>query len=113
MDGSGSSVSLEAVTTEIDFGPVTLYYKVSGVLVSVSVESRMLDFVNSIGYEQYSLLFVPDETDDLFYAVSGVSISTKGAFGVVEGDTPSKITFEFARNVNEIKDALYFVDLPS
>ena len=59
---------------------------------------------------RFSFLFIPEGTDDVLFAVSGVTVTTEGNLGVVE-DGLSKITFKVSRKVNKITDVIKFARL--
>lgn len=111
MDNSGSNISWTEKTYKTDFSTVGMGYDVNGNFVGVTVTAEMLDFVSDLGHGAYSFLFVPDKTDDIFFALSGVTLTTDGNLAVVEGDTPSKITFKASRGANKITDVVKFKEL--
>ncbi|HPK40009.1 MAG: hypothetical protein WDA18_09305 [Candidatus Ratteibacteria bacterium] len=111
MDNTGSNISWTEKTYEIDFSTVGLGYEVQGNFVSVTITDEMLDFCGDLGRKVYSFLFVPDQAKDIFFALSGVVVTSEGSLSVVEGDTPSKITFRATRKCNKITDAVKYKKL--
>jgi hypothetical protein len=111
LDGTGSKISWTEKTYELDFTTVGLNVEVTGSLVSVTITSDSLKFASNLGQKEYSLLIVPDGTDNIFFALSGVTLTTEGDLGIVENDHVSKITYKIFRKANKIEDVVKFKEL--
>ena len=111
MDSTGSNITWTQKTAEIDFSTVGLGYEIIGTFVGVTVSKDMIDFVSNMGNDQYSFLFIPDGTNNVFYALNGVTVTTEGNLVVVENDALSKITFKASRKANEVNDAILYKEL--
>jgi hypothetical protein len=110
MDATGSNITWSEKTIETDFSTLGAGYEVNGVFVSITINKNMFQFVSELGFSRYSFLFIPEGTDDIFFAVSGVTVTTEGNLGVVE-DGLSKITFKVSRKANKITDVIKFATL--
>jgi hypothetical protein len=107
MDATGSNIAWTEKTIDVDFSTLGAGYDITGTFVSITVNKNMFQFVTDLGHSRYSFLFVPEGTDDVLFAVSGVTITTEGNLGVVE-DGLSKITFKVSRKANKITDVIKF-----
>jgi len=107
MDATGSNITWSEKTIDTDFNVIGAGYDITGTFVSITVNRNMLQFVTELGHRRYSFLFVPEGTDDVLFAVSGVTVTTEGNLGVVE-DGLSKITFKVSRKANKITDVIKF-----
>jgi len=107
MDATGSNITWSEKTIDTDFSVIGAGYDITGTFVSITVNRRMFQFITELGYDRYSFLFLPEGTDDVFFAVSGVTVTTEGNLGVVE-DGLSKITFKVSRKANKITDVIKF-----
>jgi len=112
MDATGSNVSWSEKTIETDFSTLGAGYEVTGTFVSITVSKKMLNFIDGLGNARYSFLFVPEGTDDVFFALSGMTVTTEGNLGVVE-DGLSKITFKVSRKANKLTDVIKLAKLTS
>jgi len=110
MDATGSNITWSEKTIEVDFSTLGAGYEITGTLVSITVNAQMLQFITELGYSRYSFLFIPEGVEDLFFAVSGVTVTSEGNLGVVE-DGLSKITLKIARKANKITDVIKFEKL--
>jgi hypothetical protein len=61
-----------------------------------------------LGAKTYSLLFVPEGVNNIFFALNGVTITTEGNLPIVDGDALAKITFKTFRHANLIEDVVKF-----
>ena len=107
MDATGSNIAWTEKTIETDFSTLGTGYEITGTFVSITVNKNMFQFLTELGYSRYSFLFIPEGVDDIFFAVSGVTVTTEGNLGVVE-DGLSKITFKVSRKANKITDVIKF-----
>ena len=110
MDATGSNITWNEKTIETDFSTLGAGYEVNGTFVSITVNKNMIQFTDELGHGRYSFLFIPEGTDDVLFAVSGVTVTTEGNLGVVE-DGLSKITFKVSRKANKITDVIKFARL--
>ena len=110
MDATGSNITWTEKTIDVDFSTLGAGFDINGTFVSITVNRNMFQFISELGHNRYSFLFVPEGTDDIFFAVSGVTITTEGNLGVVE-DGLSKITFKVSRKANKITDVIKFAKL--
>jgi hypothetical protein len=106
-DATGSNITWSEKTIETDFSTIGAGYDITGNIVSITVNKIMFQFISALGFTRYSFLFVPEGTDDVFFAISGVTVTTDGNLGVVE-DGLSKITFKLSRKANKITDVIKF-----
>ena len=107
MDATGSNITWTPKTIDTDFSTLVVGYDVNGTFVSITINKNMFKFVTELGYNRYSFLFIPEGVEDIFFAVSGVTVVTEGNLGVVE-DGLSKITFKVSRKANKITDVIKF-----
>jgi hypothetical protein len=107
MDAGGSNITWTEKTIDTDFSVLGAGYEVSGTFVSITVNKRMFQFISELGYSKYSFLFMPEGINNIFFAISGVNVTTEGNLGVVE-DGLSKITFKVSRKANKITDVIKF-----
>lgn len=104
MDESGSNVNSTPNMKKIDFYEVQVSTDVTATLVSVTVNEAMLNFLATQS-GVYSLLFVPEEIDNLFFAISGATLNYEFALQIVGTDL-SKINIKATRRVNDIRTVL-------
>jgi len=107
MDASGSNITWSARTQKVDFAELQIGVDVVGTLVGITLTKGMLGFVSNLGMKQYSLLFVPDGLTNIFYALSGVFLSTEGNLPIVE-ESVSKITFKATKSANKVEDVVKY-----
>jgi hypothetical protein len=107
MDATGSNIAWSEKTIDTDFSTLGAGYDITGTFVSITINRTMFGFITGLGHSRYSFLFVPEGVNDVFFAVSGVTITTEGSLGVVE-DGLSKITFKVSRKANKITDVIKF-----
>ena len=111
MDNAGSNISWVERTYDIDFETIGLGYDITGTFVGVTVTEAMLDFCTNLGGDQYTILCVPDGVNNIFFAMSGVSLTTEGSLNVVENDGVSKITFKASRKADNLTDVVKYREL--
>jgi len=107
MDATGSNITWSEKTIDTDFSTIGAGYEITGTFVSITINRNMFQFITDLGHHRYSFLFVPEGTNDVLFAVSGVTITTEGNMGVVE-DGLSKITFKVGRKANKVTDVIKF-----
>lgn len=112
-DESGSKIGWKQKTKKIDFSTIPLGYEITGVLVNVTITSEMLTFADTLGTEEYSLLFVPDSDDSTFFALSGITINTEGELPVMDGDNIGKVTFNLSKDADKIATVVKYAVLAS
>jgi hypothetical protein len=110
MEANGSQIEWEEQSIAIDFGEIPTGVEVNGELKGITFSKEMLSFVDEKGLNEYSFLFVPDGKENIFAAVSGVNIKSKGKMNVV-GDGLSGISWLLNRKGNNISDIVLFDEL--
>jgi hypothetical protein len=111
MDGGGSVLNWVQRQYETDFSTVGLGVDVTATLVGITVMESMLDFASDLGNGEYTLLFVPDNINNVFFALSGVTLTTEGNLNIVEKDSVSKITFKASRKANKLTDVIKYKEI--
>ena len=111
MDNAGSHITWEQQTYDVDFSTLGLGYTVTGTFMGITVTTESLEFMDNLGFDEYTILCVPDGRDDVFFALSGVTITTAGNLDVVENESISKVTYTATRRVNNLTDAIKYKEL--
>ena len=111
LDNSGSNITWTQKTAKTDFYTIGLGYEVVATIIGLTLSPEMLDFVTNIGDDEYTFLFIPDGTEDIFMILNGVTVTTEGNIGILDGDNFSKITFKMTKEANKLTDVVKFVEL--
>jgi hypothetical protein len=110
LDGDGSEITWEDETYELDHSTVKTSVKLTGKYANMTVNADMLGFIDEIGSDIYTLLNIPVDSDDLYYALNGVTITTNGSIGIVKNG-PSKIDFTATKKANKLGNVLVFREI--
>ena len=110
MDTGGSNITWTEQTVDTDFSTLGSGYEINGTFVGITINQTMFRFINELGDHRYSFLFVPEGVDNVFFAISGVNVTTEGNLGIVE-DGLAKITFKIKRKANKLTDVIKFAKL--
>ena len=111
LSASGSKVTGVPKTQEVDFGKFPTGVDVQIELNSIHFDEDMLEFVSELGVDEYSFMMVPDETDNVFYAVSGITLAPELSLPIVDGDSMATISFKGERKANKYTDVIYYKEL--
>lgn len=106
LDSKGSSIKWKQNSVAIDFSEIPTDTEVTGTLINVTLTKEMIAFVDSMGTNAFSFLFIPDGDTETFFAVSGVSVKHEGSLPVVEENELGKVTFSLNRKANQIADVI-------
>lgn len=107
-EGGSSNVSWTQKTKKLAFSTVGLGFTITGKLVNVTVCKEMFSFIAELTTEMYSLLFVPDGKDSIFFALNGVSITHEGDLPLDKEDDVAKITFTLSRDADKLTDVIKY-----
>jgi hypothetical protein len=110
MDHTGSHITWTQDSYKIDHSELGLTYNVEGTFVGVTITKESLDFCGNLGFGQYSILIVPDGANDIYFAMSGVTLRTEGDLGVVN-EGISKITYKASRSADSLTTVIKFKEL--
>ena len=111
LDNAGSNVTWSQKTAKTDFHTIGMGTELTATLVLLTISEDTIDFTADIGDDEYSILFIPQGTNNIFYALSGVTLTTEGNIGIVDGDNFAKITLKAFREANKLTDILIFKTL--
>jgi len=107
MGPNGSRVKSTQNTIPVDFGKVGTGFSIEGSLNGFTFVEDSIRFVDSLGMDKYSLLFIPKGDGKRFCALSGVTITTETDIGIVDDD-PSKIIYHIAGETNTLADMIIY-----
>ena len=108
LDNTGSNITWSQKTAKTDFHTIGMGTEITATLVILSISDDTITFTSDLGDGEYTLLFIPQGIDNIFYAISGVTLTTEGNIGIVDGDNFGKITLKAFREANKVSDILKF-----
>ena len=112
MDSSGTNVKSTPITQEIDHGDIVKGHNIALTMVSITVSAESLTFADELNNDEYTILCVPDEAENIFLAINGINLLPETEIPIVDGDNTAKINYKGNRKANKITDVILFKEFP-